>query len=287
MNKTFNKKYLIVGAIVAAGFFFLPVGVEAATRVYFELTSFTISEGDTFLADLEISTPDRSINVIDGTILYDRNKLEIKEISTGGSILSLWPKPPVFSNKNGSLNFVGGATDGFRGEKGKILRIIFLAKSEGKAQIDFLDGFSVFLHDGQGTQINPGLRPLTLNILEKPPEIPAKDEWRDLLEKDKTPPKFDEAIISRDPRVFDNQYFVSFFATDDGTGISHYEIKEGSGDFVRAESPHLLRDQTLAETVQIKAVDNAGNESVITPELASVPGIPYKTYLIWSIIALV
>lgn len=287
MSNFNGKKYLIFWAIFVIGFFFLPPPVKAATTVYFDVENPAISKGDTFIVNLKISTPDKSINVIDGTMLYDNNKLEINGISTGGSLFALWPKPPVFSNEKGTLSFVGGAPDGFQGEKGEVFKIIFLAKSDGKAQIDFLGGFSVFLHDGQGTQLNPWLKPLSLNISKKQTETPVKDEWQVLVEKDKNPPEFIEAIISRDSHLFDNQYFVSFFATDKDSGIAYYEIKEGDRDFVRAESPHLLRDQSLKEIVQIKVVDRAGNESMITPEPVPIPEIPYRTYLIWGLITLV
>ena len=286
MSNNFKEKnYLTVGIVFALGFFFLPLTVKA-TSVYFDSGNQVIYKGDTFVIDLKISTPDKSINVVDGTVLYDKSKLEIKEVSTGGSLLSLWPKPAVFSNDKGNLNFVGGVTGGFKGENGEILKIIFVAKNEGEAKIDFFDGFSVFLNDGQGTQVSPWLRPFSLNISKRPAKIPLKDEWQALIEEDKVPPEFNEAIISKDPRVFNNQYFVSFFATDKDSGIAYYEIKEGGRDFVKIASPYLLQDQSLTESIQIKAVDKAGNESVITPKLASVPGIPYKTYLMWIIIVL-
>lgn len=288
MSKILNGgKYLIIGTVFAVGFFFSSSIAHAATTVYFDSDKPVIYQDDTFLVSLKISATDKSINAVDGTVLYDQSRLEIKEVSTGNSWFTLWPKPPAFSNENGSLSFVGGASGGFLGEGGTVLRIVFLAKSKGEAKIDFLDGFSVFLNDGLGTSINPWLRPFSLNISKRPAEIPAEDEWQNLLEKDKTPPEFTEAVISRDPHIFDNKYFVSFLATDKDSGIDYYEIKEGDRDFVRIESPHLLQDQSLKETVQIKAVDMAGNKSVITPKLAPVQGIPYKTYLIWILIVLV
>jgi hypothetical protein len=288
MSKNFNgKKYLIIGAIFAIGFFSLPFAVKAATTVYFDLEKPMIYEDDTFLVNLKISTPDKSINVIDGTLIYDSNKLEIKEISTGGSLFALWPKPPVFSNEKGNVSFVGGVSGGFQGENGKVLSIVFLAKSEGEAKIDFLDGFSVFLNDGQGTQINPWLRPFSLNILKRPAEIPAKDEWRDLVKKDKTPPELFEIIIGKDPSIFDNRYFISFFTTDKESGIAYYEVKEGDRDFVHAESPYLLKDQSLRSLIKVKAVDKAGNEKTV--EL--MPSIPitqfYKNVLFWIAVLLV
>ena len=281
MNKNFNgKKYLIVGAIFAIGLFLWPFGVKAATTVYFDLETPMVYEGNTFLVNLKISTPDKPINVVDGTILYDNNKLEIKEVSTGNSLFALWPKPPVFSNDKGTLSFVGGAPDGFQGEKGEVFKIIFLAKSEGEAQIDFLDGFSIFLHDGKGTQINPWLRTLSLSISKRPSEIPARDEWRDLLEKDKTPPESFEIFIGKEPTIFNSQYFISFFTTDKESGIDHYEVQEGNKPFLGAESPYLLQDQALSGIIKVKAVDKAGNERIVE----TVPAKPfYKNMIFWLI----
>lgn len=259
--------------------------VNASTSIYFDLENREIYEDDIFLADLEISTTDRLINVIDGTILYDRNKLEIKEISTGGSLLALWPRPPVFDNNNGTLSFVGGVAEGFQGKKGEVLKIIFLAKNEGVAQIDFLDGFSVFLHDGKGTPINPWLRPLSLNILKRPGEIPAKDEWLDLVQKDKTPPEPFEVVVGQDLPIFNNQYFISFFTTDAESGIAHYEVKEGGRDFVQAESPYLLKDQLLRSLIKVKAVDKAGNERITELMSSAPPSTPfYKNVLVWIVV---
>jgi len=116
--------------------------------------------------------------------------------------------------------------------------------------------------------------------------MPPKNEWRDLIEKDETLPEFVEAIVSRDSRLFDNQYFMSFFAIDKDSGIAYYEIKEGDRNFIRAESPYLLQDQSLKEIIKIKAVDKAGGESIISPKLALAPEVPYKTYLIWGLIVL-
>ena len=283
MNKIFKKKnYLIVGvAIFAIGFLFGPFTVKAATTVYLDLGKSVIYEGDIFLINLKISTPDKSINVIDGTLIYDRDKLEIKEASVGGSLFQLWPKPPVFSNEKGALSFVGGAPNGFQGE-GEILKIIFLAKKEGKTQIDFQDCFSVFLNDGKGTSVNPWLKSLSLDISKRPPEIPAKDEWQILIENDKNPPESFEIIISKDLNIFNNQYFISFFTTDKESGIDRYEIQEGAGSYVIGDSPYLLKDQKLRSTIKVKAIDKAGNEKVA--ELATTVWFWFWLALILAII---
>lgn len=292
-SKNFNKKgHFIIWAILVAGFCFLPFVVEAATTIYFDIEKSSdseqqkIYENDTFLVDLKISSADESVNVIDGTFLYDSNKLEIKEISIGGSLFTLWTKPPTFSNEQGILSFVGGVPAGFQGINGQVLKIVFLAKSAGKAEIDFLDGVLVFLNDGHGTSISPWLRPFVLDILERPAEISVKDEWEQLVEQDETPPEFIEAVIGRAPHIFDNQYFVSFFAVDAGSGVAYYEIREGGLDVVRAESPYLLQEQSLQSVIQVKVVDQAGNERTITTRSPLTSGMLYKKYFIWMLEAL-
>ena len=278
----------IVGAVFVVGFFGAPAAVIAqgaqTANLYFDLEKPTVHEGDTFIVNLKINTPDTSINVVDGTIFYDSNKLNIQKVSTGGSLFAFWPSPPVIFNDKGELRFVGGVLDGFQGSGGDVLRMVFVAKDVGASMVDFLDGFSVFLNDGQGTKITPSLQPLAVNILERPSDTPIRDEWQALVKKDTTPPEFVEALISRNQYIFDNQYFVNFFATDKESGVSHYEIQEGTGDFALAKSPHLLKDQTLKSAVQIKVVDNAGNESVITPtsaEISEASETSYKTYVLW------
>ncbi|MGC9046816.1 MAG: cohesin domain-containing protein [Minisyncoccia bacterium] len=286
MNKKFNKNiYLIlIATFLVSGFLSSSLIVKAATGVYFDLKEPVYSR-DTFIVKLKIST-DKQINAAEGVILYDSNRLEIKEISLGNSLFNLWPQKPVFSNEKGSLSFVGGAPNGFEGE-GEILRVVFLAKSEGETKIDFQDGFSVFLNDGQGTQINPWLRPLSLNILKRPAEIPSKDEWQVLIESDKNPPEPFEINLGKDPNIFNGQYFISFFATDKESGIDHYEIQEGGGLYVIGESPYLLKDQKLKSVIRVKAVDKAGNERIVELSPAYQPQYSYQTVWFWLVIILV
>ncbi len=272
--------------LFAFGFFLLPKIIFAAT-LYFTSNSQNIYNGDTFIIEARISSPDKLINVIDGTFLFDRDKMTVKELSTGGSIFPLWAQEPVFSNTDGKISFVGGAPDGFQGERGIILRIIFTAQSEGKAQLVFDDKSLVFLSDGKGTKINYQHNSFTIPILKRPSEIAPKDEWQKIIEEDKTPPEPFEIDIGRNPTIFGNKYFISFFASDRGAGIVYYEVKEGDRDFVRAESPYLLENQSLQDIIKVKAVDKAGNERIselkAVPE--EVPTIPfYKTLLFWLLV---
>lgn len=281
-----NKRQLVdfILLLFLFGFVSFPQTLLAAS-VYFSSNVQSVRQGDVFVVEAKLSSPSELINVVDGAFSFDRDLLEIQELSTGNSVFSLWAQPPVFSNDIGRVSFIGGSPNGFQGENGLILKIILLAKNKGTASLNFQDNFSVFLSDGKGTKIAPERKSFTVSVLERSREEAPKNEWRVLVKEDKIAPKFVEAVTSRDPNIFDNKYFATFFATDDGSGIAYYEVKEGEREFVKAESPYLLQDQFLGGGIQIKAVDRAQNETV-TIVTAPAPAAAYRQYIIWVLMAL-
>lgn len=283
-----KKKQFVnfVFILIALGFAIFPKTGLAAS-VNFTADSKSVYLGDVFIVEARISSPDEPINVADGAILFDRSILEVKELSTGASIFGLWAQPPVFSNETGRISFVGGSLDGFRGDGGSVLKIVFFAKKEGSAAIDLQDDFSVFLGNGKGTKIIPQKTPMTVSVLARPPEIAPTDEWRAFVLKDKTAPQFVEALIDNDPSIFDDRYFAAFFATDDGSGIAYYEIQEGDRDFMKAQSPYLIQDQALHGTITVKAVDRAGNESLKVLKRVPAEEIPRKINWFWLLALIV
>jgi len=173
-----NKKikvFLIIFVFFSVFFSFAGIS-QASTEIYFKNASPVglwpretkeIFEKDIFSVVLMISS-DKLINVINGTIFYDKDKIEIQKVKTGDSLFSLWTEEPAFDNEKGELSFIGGIPNGFMGRDGQILKISFLAKKSGNTLVSFKDIFSVFINDGLGTQINPWLKPLSLSINEKP-----------------------------------------------------------------------------------------------------------------------
>jgi len=165
MMKNYQKFYILAVIVFSVSFIF-PIITYASTEIYFQNQPKQIINGDTFSLDLKIYS-DMSINVIDGTILFDKDKLEIKNIEKENSIFSMWAKEPVFDNKLGFISFVGGIPEGFKGNNSQVLKINFVAKKSGEATVLFQDIFKVFLNDGLGTQINPSLRPVKISISQK------------------------------------------------------------------------------------------------------------------------
>jgi len=84
-----------------------------------------------------------------------------------------------------------------------------------------------------------------------------------------------EKFIPEITEIEGKKYLI-FNAPDSASGISRYEVKEertrnlieklfrkaDNRDFEEGQSPYLLRDQSLASEIIIKATDKAGNEQV-------------------------
>ena len=184
------------------------------------------------------------------------------------------------------MSVAGGPRGVFNSKDAVIFNIVLQLQKAGQITLA-PDNFSVYLNDGKGTKDGVRVKNLVIDVLPKKIDSRPRDDWNDITLNDKTSPEFIEAIISRDSYVFDNQYFVSFFAVDKDSGIAYYEIKEGDRDFVRSESPYLLQDQSLKSTVQIKAVDKAGNESITKAKITVLPAPFYKNILFWIFVTLV
>jgi hypothetical protein len=134
------------------------------------------------------------------------------------------------------------------------------------------------LNDGQGTEA-----PLRLLggkfTLDKEAGSGINDVWREDVRNDNvTPESFSIELVKDEEGIyFNGKNFIVFTTTDKQTGISHYEIMEepvlefsqfswGGADvaWIKADSPYVLKDQSLNSTIRVKAVDKAGNEYVAT-----------------------
>lgn len=142
----------------------------------------------------------------------------------------------------------------------------------------------VYLNDGKGAKDGVRVKNLVINVLPKKSDAQSTNDWGTIISNDKTAPESFEITTGKDLSIFDNRYFISFFTTDAESGIAYYEVQEGGKDFIRAESPYVLQDQSLKNLIKVKVIDRSGNER--TEEL--MPPTPnvlfYKNVLFWIII---
>lgn len=234
------------------------------------------NQGETFIEKIKLNTEGEDINAVQVNLDYPENILEIVDFSDGGSILKIWAERPIIkgseetTNKDeGILSFIGGVPNGFKGE-GILGKIIFKIRTLSKEKIQdlkkdvkikFLEGTQVLLNDGKGTKAKLTTMGATFKVITKGSEI-IKDEWQSTLEGDNTPPERFEIQLSRELSMFEGKYFISFWTIDKQSGLDHYEIKEGEGEWKEITSPYILQDQKLESIIRVKAVDKAGNERI-------------------------
>ena len=282
MKKLSNIKiYLFILAVL------LPSSVSAST-MYIDSNHSNFHVGDTILFSVYIDPENENINVVEGEILLDylEGAISLIDINIPGSEFSLWPVRPFPADDNKSIPFVGGSTKGLTSKEAILFNIVLKLHEEGEITLS-PDSIGVYLNDGEGTRDEVRLKDLVINVLPQQPGREPINDWGDILAFDKTPPEPFEIDYGRDPSIFDNQFFISFFTTDSESGVAYYEVKEGRKDYVRASSPYLLQDQSLRNLIKVKAVDKAGNERIaeVMPEAPPDVVVPfYENNLFWIIV---
>ncbi len=238
----------------------IPLGAEGAI-LYLEQASGEYHREDVFIVEIKLNTEGEYINTTKIDLTFSQEILEVKDFSKGNSILTLWVEEPTFSNKTGTISFIGGIPGGYLGEDGPLGKIIFYAKEGGEVKIQFQEDSQILLNDGFGTKAELEKQGAAFNILSEKLKAP-RDEWLGELKKDNILPEPFEIEISQDPSIFEGKYFIVFSTTDKQSGVDYYEVKEGERDWKKAESPYLLEDQALQGIIKVKAVDKAGNERI-------------------------
>lgn len=278
---------------IAIVFCFLFVNQAEAATLYIDPGVATIYRGDSITTSVRLM-PDQSngecINTIDAIVRYPEN-IQPVDVSIGHSIFSVWVEQPTINKEDRTITFAGGIPNGYcgrvQGDPGftnVVADIIFRSpgfsiggSGEGNiALIDFAPETTVYLNDGQGTKAP--LLTLGSTLTLEPNAGPGiVDEWREDVRQDDVSPEQFSITLEKDRLAFSGRYYIIFSTTDKQTGISHYEVmEEPSSEFskftwggtdapwVRAESPYVLKDQSLNSTIRVKAYDKAGNEYIAT-----------------------
>jgi len=260
---------------VACFLLFVAVSVHAA-EITVNSDTQSIGVGEQFEAGFFLNTKYEDINAVEGKIIFPETLLELKEIRDGNSIINFWIERPKASG--GEVLFSGIIPGGYSSKKGLIMSVIFQSLQEGRGSIKVRD-IKVLLNDGKGTETDTAISNLQFMISKQAPTPqPTAIEKKDI-----DMPEVFEPIVTSDTTVFEGKYFLVFTTQDKGSGIDHYEVREGERPFVIAESPYLLQNQNLDKEIIVKAVDKNGNERIaVVP--SQKPGVWYKNYLLFAIL---
>ncbi len=298
MTKT--QKLISILLLSTFCFLFFSLPSTLAAELYLESSKNEYDTQEIFIIEARINVEyNESINAIEGYLKFPSNILEVKDFSTGNSILTFIEEPKI-NQEQGLISFIGiipggysGRISGDPGKSNLLGKIIFYSISSGTAEIILKDSSQVLLSDGKGTLAKLITEGVTIEV-QPPQDVKLlKDEWQEELEKDKIPPEdFKPEIVK-----IDDKYYLAFFAKDKDSGVDHYNVLEKNfwgnisrllrgGKWIEAGNPYLLKDQSLSSKIEIKVVDKAGNKKIVKlPATYSLPW--YKNYFIWVIIILV
>lgn len=235
-----------------------------AMSVYFEKDVQDVKVGDTFIINTYIDSENTEINGVDGVIKIDGN-VDLLNMSVAGSVFDLWPNKP--SLKNQEISFVGGSPSNVFGKKNKIFSFAVKARDIGKVNIS-LKQADVFLGDGKGTKLASMGKSMLFDIGKSNNVV--KNELSELILNDKTLPKDFKIELGRDYSMYDGKYFISFYTTDNESGINRYEVRENNLPAIRSTNSYVLEDQSLKGFVEVKAIDNAGNIRIELLDLSKI-----------------
>lgn len=261
MRYTFFSVFVFVIALVAQ-----PV---LASTLRFDVPKHTSDQGGQVQVVL---VPDGdSVNAVQGTVVV--TGAAVAAVDDGNSIVNLWVSRPTVSS-SATITFSGIIPGGYHGSAGRLFSFNVIPQSGQQATLRFKDA-QALRNDGKGTEIPLVLESGKTDFLAS---VAAAAPIVDVV-----PPETFTPVVFQDSNINANQWMVAFSTVDKGSGIDRYEVQEGDGVWVVAESPFLLRNQALHDVVRVKAFDKQGNIYVATYAPQKMSSI-YKNSLLWCIL---
>ena len=256
---------------------FVAVPVFAA-EIRLDAHKAEINSGEQFLVDIIIHS-EESLNAVEGRLVFPADQLIVKEIRDGNSVINFWVEKPRLES-SGVILFSGITPGGFSGANNSIFSVVFEAKNTGIASVA-LQNTKALKNDGLGTETALLTRDTAVSIKSGDSNVPKETLT------DKEPPEDFNPSIESDPNIFDGKFFLVFATQDKAAGIDRYEVREGEwGWFTEAQSPYLLKHQSLDRKIFVKAIDKSGNERIAVLN-AQHQASWYRQYAMFGIILMV
>ncbi len=213
----------------------------------------SIQVGGLSYVDIKLDTQNQSINTFEGDVVYDQSFLQIEQINTGNSFASFWVEKPTDKN-TGIVHFSGVVPGGIVTAEGNLFSIVFRGQKEGGTNITITNP-NLFINDGEGSNDMVKINSVKVDITKN-----TDGSFEELSINDTNLPEKFKILRTKDPAIFDDQWFIAFSTQDKGAGISKYKVCEYFKKYcVGSESPHLLKNQTPFYYIVVSAYDAQGN----------------------------
>lgn len=247
----------IAVALALAGSF-MPLGALAATAS-FKTSSATVHVGDTVVVEVRLDTEGQSVNVVEGTLtLGSAAVADVRDLGVAGSAFTLWPRTPALVPGSTQVTFTGGVPNGVNSADALLLTVALRAKKAGALSLT-ATRIRAYANDGKGSLVEVRVKARSVTVVKAVPGVAARDEWQARSQGDVTPPEPFLVTTGRSQALFEGRQFIAFSTTDTQSGIAYYEITEGDLPPVHSDHTYELQRQGVAETVTVRAYDQAGN----------------------------
>jgi len=247
MKKNFTLKLIILFIFI---FFFSRNAFAASLEVNVDKN--ISNQGEIFTATILLNTEGQSINTIEGDLNYDSNFIKAEAINIGSSFVDFWINKPDIKTL-GLIHFSGITPGGISTPTGEVFKVMFKPFGTGNTNIS-LNNITLYLNDGKGSTTPAKIKNLSVSVNQSKNSTGSTD----LVFNDKIPPEKFSIIRSKDPSIFDNNYFIAFSTMDKGSGVDYYKICE-LFKCVVGGSPFLLKNQTQFYLIRVIAYDMNGN----------------------------
>ena len=259
---------LVLGCALSFGCLgFVPVA--HAARLYFDPAQTSVALGSEFNISLKLDPEGEDINAVEATLTLPNDSVTFRGVPVDNSIISLWVERPHVQDS--LLKLTGIIPGGFKGilipgsedlGAGNVATFELFAKKVG-AGVVHIQSAKAIKNDGTGNAVSISTGDVRIEIKEAVGTASTSTPTSASAQDTSAPEPFSPIVIKS--RYIHNGAWVAVFNTrDTGSGIDHYEISEGGQRFERVESPYLLKDQSRTATIEVKAIDYAGNERVET-----------------------
>lgn len=258
-------------------FILILILLSFGTQVQAAELSFVVPEsvqvGTTFEAVVNLQSDGVYINAADIVVNFDKDFLTFAGYKEADGVLGFWIERPHL--ENGEVHLAGVIPGGVNGtyDPNKaglqpigLAKILFIAKKPGITNM-FYTKSQVLKHDGLGSELAHTRRNANITILAGKSTVDTEPEpvtgvvIDDIAAPDSLSVEYFESnLFLKTPSI------ISFYSSDRDSGVSHYEMQIGDGDWRRVESPRRLSESLFKRRVSIRAYDFAGNyrETAVT-----------------------
>src|SRR3990167_2940305 len=123
-----------------------------AARLLLSPPSGTFAVGSIFETAVFLDTEKQAVNMVDATIIFLPDKLQLVSPTTGQSVISVWTAAPIFNNQTGTIRLSGGIPGGLNVNRGLITNLTFRVKQVGEpVLVKFSNDSQILANDGRGT----------------------------------------------------------------------------------------------------------------------------------------